>query len=67
MLRLNKNTKVNPVIYIMSAYAPVGIAYNISDPNICVETNSAKVPFCRPHSKAIHLSCLTPDTKILPR
>ena len=66
VLLLNKNTKVNPVIYIISAYAPVGIAYNISEPNICVETNNAKVPFCRPHSKAIHLSCLMPDAKILP-
>ena len=50
---------------MISAYAPVGIAYNISVPNICVETNRARVPFCNPHSKAMHLICLTPDVKAL--
>ena len=50
-------------MYMINAYAAVGIAYNISVPNICVETNIAKVPFCNPHSKAIHLICLTPDVK----
>ena len=32
-------------------------------PNICVETNIAKVPFCNPHSNAIHLICLIPEVK----
>ena len=30
---------------------------------VSIETNNANVPFCNPHSKAIHFICLTPEAK----
>ena len=32
---------------------------------INVETNTASVPFCKPHSNAMHFCCATPDTNYL--
>ena len=54
-------------MYIIKAYAAVGVMQTISVPNICVETNIAKVPFCNPHSKAIHFCCFIPEARVLPR
>ena len=48
-------------MYIKSAYAPVGMT-NATSSKINVATNTASVPFCRPHSRAIHFCCGIPET-----
>ena len=53
-------TKNIDVTNIINAYAAVGTIKTISS-NSCVVTNTANVPFCKPHSSEIHFLCGTPD------
>ena len=57
-------TKNIDVVNITKAYAAVGTIYTISLNN-WVATTTAKVPFCKPHSKEIHFLCATPEVKNL--
>ena len=54
--------KVNPdatVIYVPPSFAADSILEAISS-KINVATNTASVPFCKPHSRAIHFCCAAP-------
>ena len=53
-------TKNIDVVNIIRAYAAVGTIKTISSNN-CVATNTAKVPFCRPHSRDMHFLCGVPE------
>ena len=57
-------TKIIEVQNIIKAYAAVGTMNTISSNN-CVVTNTAKVPYCKPHSNEIHFLCAMPDVKNL--
>ena len=50
---------------MIRAYAAVGTIYVMLEPNNWVPTKTANVPFCRPHSKDIHLRWATPEAKNL--
>ena len=52
------------VTNIINAQAAVGIINTISSNN-CVATNTANVPFCKPHSREIHFLWAIPDAKNL--
>ena len=55
-------TKNIEVTNIIRAYAAVGYKNTISLNN-WVDTTTANVPFCKPHSNDIHFLCEIPDAK----
>jgi len=49
-------------LIISLPYVLIGLYKSISSNN-CVVTNTAKVPFCKPHSNEMHFLCAIPDVQ----